>query len=330
MCLTVSASVFVDDELPVFDVVAERRQAAHPHALLLGGRDLVADALAGDLALELGKRQQDVERQAPHRRRGVELLGDRHKGDAMLVENVDDLGEVGQRPGQPVNLVDDHHVDLARAHIRQEPLEGRPFHRRARETAVVIHLADKAPSFAFLAGDERLAGFALGVERVEVLFQPLLAALAGIDRATKFCRGTIGAGRRSISHWPASFAVCDPAASELQLAIRCTLADQAEETGSGPMGPGDGVRDLGQGWKDFAGVFESVFRHDHGVRPAAPLPHQSRARPKGQIGRDDDTPLELQFLAHLGTAQKSRRIHNHQGGPVPELRLGVPKCPLGV
>src|SRR6476620_3938159 len=69
----------VDDELAVFDVVAERGLTAHPHALLLGGRDLVADALAGDLALELGKRQEDVERQASHRRRGVELLGDRHK-----------------------------------------------------------------------------------------------------------------------------------------------------------------------------------------------------------------------------------------------------------
>ena len=67
MCLTVSASVLVDDELAVFDVVAERGLTAHPHALLLGGRDLVADALAGDLALELGKRQEDVERQAAHR-----------------------------------------------------------------------------------------------------------------------------------------------------------------------------------------------------------------------------------------------------------------------
>ena len=48
----------------------------------------------------------------------------------MLVEDLDDLGEVGQRPGQPVDLVDDHHVDLARAHIRQQPLECRPLHGR--------------------------------------------------------------------------------------------------------------------------------------------------------------------------------------------------------
>jgi hypothetical protein len=42
-------------QFAVFGVVAERHVAAHPHALLLRRRDLVADALAGDLALELGK-----------------------------------------------------------------------------------------------------------------------------------------------------------------------------------------------------------------------------------------------------------------------------------
>src|SRR5260221_1528394 len=117
----------------------------------------------------------------------------------MPVENVNDLGEVRQRPGQPVNLVDDHHIDLTCAHIRQQPLESRAFHRCAREPSVVIHFADKAPAFALLAGDESLASFALGVERVEVLFQPFLAALAGIDRTSKSYRGAIR--RRSISHW---------------------------------------------------------------------------------------------------------------------------------
>jgi hypothetical protein len=34
----------------------------------LGGGDLVADALGGDLALELGKRKQDIQRQPAPRR----------------------------------------------------------------------------------------------------------------------------------------------------------------------------------------------------------------------------------------------------------------------
>ena len=58
---------FVYDQLAVFDLVAERDEAAHPHALLARGGELVADALADDLALELGEGEQDVKRQPAHR-----------------------------------------------------------------------------------------------------------------------------------------------------------------------------------------------------------------------------------------------------------------------
>ena len=44
-----------NDELAVFDLVAERREPAHPEPLLFRGGDLVADALAGDLPFELRK-----------------------------------------------------------------------------------------------------------------------------------------------------------------------------------------------------------------------------------------------------------------------------------
>jgi hypothetical protein len=42
------------------DPVAERHHPSHPDALLLGGGDLVPDALARDLALELGKGQSTL------------------------------------------------------------------------------------------------------------------------------------------------------------------------------------------------------------------------------------------------------------------------------
>src|SRR5437879_409811 len=48
----------VDHQLAVADVVAERRPSAHPDPSLSGGRELVADALADDLALELGEGEQ--------------------------------------------------------------------------------------------------------------------------------------------------------------------------------------------------------------------------------------------------------------------------------
>ena len=53
----------------------------------------------------------------PMRGGGVELLGDRDEGDAAGVEHLDDLGEVGQRPGQAVDLVDHDDVDLAGADV---------------------------------------------------------------------------------------------------------------------------------------------------------------------------------------------------------------------
>ena len=47
--------IFDDMEGAVFDPVAQRNRSAHPDALPLRGGDLVADSLAGDLALELGE-----------------------------------------------------------------------------------------------------------------------------------------------------------------------------------------------------------------------------------------------------------------------------------
>src|SRR5204863_380735 len=44
-----------DDDLAILGYVAEGGLAADPETLALGGGDLVADALGGDLALELGK-----------------------------------------------------------------------------------------------------------------------------------------------------------------------------------------------------------------------------------------------------------------------------------
>ena len=68
---------FVEYQSPVVDVIAEGRHAAHPQSFTLAGGNLVADALAGNFALELSKGQQHVEHQPPHRGRGIELLGDR-------------------------------------------------------------------------------------------------------------------------------------------------------------------------------------------------------------------------------------------------------------
>ena len=70
---------------------------------------------------------QHVQRQPAHRRCGVERLGHRDEGDRGGIEDGDDAGEVGERAGQPVDLVDDHHIDAARPlHRRAGKIEARP------------------------------------------------------------------------------------------------------------------------------------------------------------------------------------------------------------
>src|SRR3989440_6559244 len=178
----------VDDERALACVIAQRHIAAHPHALLLRGGDLVADAFTGDLALELGKGQQHVERQAPHRARRVELLRHRNERHTLCVEELDQPGKIGERAGQPVDLVDDHDVDPAGPDIADQILQRRSLYITAREPAIVIAGFGQYPALAALAADEGLAGFALRRERVEFLLQPFLGGFAGVDRATSAAR----------------------------------------------------------------------------------------------------------------------------------------------
>jgi hypothetical protein len=112
-----------DRNLAVPHVVAEGEGTADPKSLALGGCNLVPDALGGDLALELSKGQQHVERQPPHGGRGVELLGDRDKGYAVRIEELDQFGKVGKRSREPVYLVNDDDVDLPGANVVQQPLK---------------------------------------------------------------------------------------------------------------------------------------------------------------------------------------------------------------
>ena len=46
----------------------------------------------------------------------------------MRVKQFDQLGKVGERAGQPVDLIDDDHVDPASADAVEQLLEGWPIH----------------------------------------------------------------------------------------------------------------------------------------------------------------------------------------------------------
>jgi uncharacterized protein YciI len=50
-------------------------------------------------------------------RAGIEGLGHRHERDVVGVEQLDELGKISKRAGEPVDLVDQHDVGLTRADI---------------------------------------------------------------------------------------------------------------------------------------------------------------------------------------------------------------------
>ena len=101
------------------------------------------------------------------------------------VEQLDELGEISERPGQPVDLVDQDDVDLAGPDIRQELLQGGPLERGTGECAIVVAAGDQPPALVRLTLYICLTGLPLGIERVEGKVEVMLGRLAGIDRAAR-------------------------------------------------------------------------------------------------------------------------------------------------
>jgi hypothetical protein len=97
------------------------------------------------------------------------LLRHRDERHSLGVEELDQPGKIGERAGQPVDLVDDHDVDPAGSDMGEQMLQGGSLQIAAGEAAIVIAGSRQHPTFVPLAADEGLAGLALRGERVEFL-----------------------------------------------------------------------------------------------------------------------------------------------------------------
>ena len=71
----------------------------------------------------------------------------------MRIEQLDQLGKVGQRAGQAIDLVDDDDIDLAGADIVQQTLEGRALGIATGEAAIVIFGPNQRPASMRLTPD---------------------------------------------------------------------------------------------------------------------------------------------------------------------------------
>jgi hypothetical protein len=90
----------------------------------------------------------------------------------------------------PVNLVDHDHVDQMGLDIGQQPFKGGPFRRSSGIAGVIIESGKGNPALVPLTLYICVTGLALGMQGVEILFEPLLGGFSGVDRAAKnLCGG---------------------------------------------------------------------------------------------------------------------------------------------
>jgi hypothetical protein len=137
---------------------AERSMARRPEWRLSAKgmsrvNKLAADALAGDLPLELDTNDSSALSVRPPSRSSVELLRHRHERRALCVEDLDQSRAIGERRGQPVDLVDDDNVS-GRPWYRRADLHRRPLEIAAREPAIIITGSGQCLALVELVGGE--------------------------------------------------------------------------------------------------------------------------------------------------------------------------------
>ncbi len=101
----------------------------------------------------------------------------------MLVKILDEFGEIPERSGQPIDLVDDDDIDLPALHGLQQFRQTGSIEIAAGIPTVVVVARRELPSFVRLTADIGPTGFALSIERIEILLQPTVGRHAGVNRA---------------------------------------------------------------------------------------------------------------------------------------------------
>ena len=86
-----------------------------------------------------------------------------------LVEHIDDLGEVREAAGEPIDLVNQDDVDLARRDIGEQSHQSGALHVTAREPAIVVALGIERPAFMTLAQRIGSTGLILRIKAIKFL-----------------------------------------------------------------------------------------------------------------------------------------------------------------
>ena len=173
----------IADQPLVDEVVTVGRCPAYPPPCSAQSVRLVPDAVSQHLPLELCEREQNAQHQSAEAVLRVERLGHANESDFVLFEQIDEPDEVGQRTGEPVELVDYDHVYEPLLHGAQKTRQVRPVEVAAGVAAVVVALRKLGPVSVALRADVGRADVTLHLEAVELQIESVAHALSGVDRA---------------------------------------------------------------------------------------------------------------------------------------------------
>lgn len=149
------------EALVVVAAVAERDAPVGPVALLGAALDPGGDPVDDRGVLELGEHGEHLQHHPPRRRTRIERLGGRLQDDAEAVELLGELRELAHLPREPIDAVDQQHIDPLPAGEVERRLQAGPVEAGAGRAVLVV--GDDPPAFLHMA--ERLEAFALGVQR---------------------------------------------------------------------------------------------------------------------------------------------------------------------
>src|SRR6266436_7035932 len=99
----------------------------------------------------------------------------------MGIEQLNQLGEVRQRPRQAVDLIDNDDVNFPGADIVQQSLQVRSVSGPAGISPIVIAGTDQGPAGMGLAFNVGGGGLVLRIQRVELLVEPVLESASRLS-----------------------------------------------------------------------------------------------------------------------------------------------------
>ncbi len=119
-----------------------------------------------------------------YRRCCSERLRHRYERGAVLVEQLDQLHEVGNRAAEPIDLVSDDDLDRAMFEVAQQTLQSGSLQRATGYPGIDVGVGNEDPALTPLAGNVGFARLLLRLNAVEFHAETFFRRDSAIDRGS--------------------------------------------------------------------------------------------------------------------------------------------------